>query len=89
MESHCPGPTRARGISSLHAYVRVHVSSSYWLCLGGVLERPGERVDLCREARWVKGSEVLGPGCPAGTQADAAIDIYFPWLAIFQTVLDV
>lgn len=60
MESHCPGPTRASGIFSLHAYIRVHVFSSYWFCLE-VLERPGEGVDLCWEARWVKGSELPGP----------------------------
>lgn len=74
-ESRCPEPTRACGVFSLHAYVGVHVSSSYWLCLG-VLERSGEGVDSCPEARCVKGSELLGPGCSAGTQADAAIDIW-------------
>lgn len=49
-ESRCPEPTWACGIFPLHAYVRVHVSFSYWLCLG-VLERPREGVDSCPEAR--------------------------------------
>jgi hypothetical protein len=75
MESRCPGSTRACGVFSLQACVRVHVLFSYCLCLG-VLERPGEGVDSCPEATWVKGSEVLGPGCSAGTRADAAIDIW-------------